>query len=197
MTATHSRKKYRAPPTQSSIHDGPSITSEGSSSKLPAQSRRQSSVTSIPTIDTPSHSKMIIHDGPPQSASSNGGMQNNINGTASISATSAEQTASAGKQPAITNYASDKPFPCTFPDCPKIFKTKKDLIRHKIADDEGHDYCKTCDMDFKDDESHHLHKLGSDKHVCCPICSEDFKSEGGRDRHFTQVSFTLGFIECN
>lgn len=60
------------------------------------------------------------------------------------------------------------------------------MKKHKSRAPE-HDYCKKCDEDFSDEESHLIHKIRSTKHVACPMCGEDFKSEGGRDAHIRQV----------
>ena len=88
-----------------------------------------------------------------------------------------------------TNFARERPFSCTFSGCHLAFKTKAQLNRHKASDESGHEYCKYCDMDFEDDDAHHMHKMTSDKHICCGICSEDFKSEEGCNRHMAQVWF--------
>lgn len=82
-------------------------------------------------------------------------------------------------------------FPCPFPDCDSSFTTDALLIKHKANPNSGHDYCKLCDLDFEDDDAHHIHKMSSDKHITCHICSEDFRSEAGCKRHMTQVGFAL------
>lgn len=91
------------------------------------------------------------------------------------------------KEVPLTNFARNNPFACSFPDCSRVFKSVGLLKQHKASDDAGHDYCKICDMDFKDDDALHLHKIGSERHICCEVCSEDFESESGRDRHVRQV----------
>lgn len=81
-------------------------------------------------------------------------------------------------------------FPCPYTDCKRGFLKEGDLRKHKMQD---HDYCKICDEDFDDDEAFHKHKIMSERHITCTVCSLDFKSEGGRDRHYNVVShyFTL------
>lgn len=74
---------------------------------------------------------------------------------------------------------------CTFKGCQLTFPDQKALIKHK---DSEHDYCIKCDMDFPDDETMHVHKMGSEKHIICQICGIDFRSDTGRDRHAKQVS---------
>lgn len=188
-----SRKSYRVPSTLSSAGDSFSTTTETSSSTLPAPLRNHHSDTSFSPVSASSHSKMPSLEYPPQTLKPNEVVQDDA-GEGPSSRNVSSRNVSTQSQPAsknhpipLTNYASDRPFPCTFQGCKKIFKTKKDLVKHKMADEEGHDYCKICDLDFEDDDSLHRHKVASEKHICCPICSEDFKSDGGRDRHFTQV----------
>lgn len=62
------------------------------------------------------------------------------------------------------------------------------MRHHKVT---RHDYCLKCDLDFRDDAALLVHKVGSEKHIACPLCSEDFKSTDGRDRHVRQVSSSL------
>lgn len=81
--------------------------------------------------------------------------------------------------------------PCPFPDCDETFPSIALLIKHKASPDSGHDYCKICDLDFEDDDAYHIHKISSDKHITCHVCSEDFRSEAGCKRHMSQVSFAL------
>lgn len=186
---SHSRKKYRVAPSQSSIDDTLSTTSKGSSSTLPPHLRDRSSVISTPTMKNSAYLNLPDRGRPSQTVDLSEATQGNAyKDTSTVTASVGNQPISAGTQSPKTNYASERPFACTFPGCVKIFKSKKDLVKHKIADEEGHDYCKVCDLDFQNDESLHLHKVASEKHICCPICSEDFKSEGGRDRHCTQVN---------
>lgn len=79
-------------------------------------------------------------------------------------------------------------FPCTYADCKRGFRSLKDLCQHKIDE---HDYCKVCDEDFDDLDALHRHKIASERHITCTVCSVDFLSEMGRDRHYTQVSHTI------
>lgn len=82
-------------------------------------------------------------------------------------------------------------FLCPFPDCGESFPTNALLIKHKANPNSGHDYCILCDLDFEDDDAYHIHKMSSEKHITCHICSEDFRSEAGCKRHMSQVSNTL------
>jgi len=53
---------------------------------------------------------------------------------------------------------------CTFADCYLLFKTIKDMKRHKEYADE-HDYCRICNEDFEDWDSwsrHNAHWSGKD-----------------------------------
>lgn len=184
-----SRKSYRVPSTLSSVDGSISTITEGSSSTLPTPLRDHHSDTSFLPVSASSHSKMPSPEYPPQRVRPNEVLQADAGeGSSTRRGSTQSQPASANHPTPLTNYGSDRPFACTFQGCKKIFKTKKDLIKHKMADDEGHDYCKVCDLDFEDDDSLHRHKVASEKHICCPICSEDFKSDGGRDRHFAQVT---------
>ena len=80
---------------------------------------------------------------------------------------------------------SFKPHRCSFEGCLASFETFKGLKAHKK---ERHYYCGLCDIDFKNDNDHLLHKIESSKHIVCPVCSEDFRTLAGRDRHFKLVS---------
>lgn len=176
-----SRKMNRVPVQAFSFDDTASTTSGASTSTLPPH-RRQSSVTSTPSTNGQADTRAAPH----------------LRALSSHSATSDESTGSVVKPKGIvspppqkevplTNFALKNPFKCSFPDCNRSFKTLGHLKQHKASDDAGHDYCRICDMDFNDDDAFHLHKLGSEKHICCEICSEDFESESGRDRHMRQV----------
>ena len=83
-------------------------------------------------------------------------------------------------------------FPCINENCTVGFDTARALKMHK---DECHDYCRACNLDFEDMNALHIHKLLTwEKHIVCPLCSDDFKSTGGRDRHIQQVSlFPIAF----
>lgn len=83
--------------------------------------------------------------------------------------------------------SSQRNVPCTFDDCPHLFRTIYEMKRHKESDPE-HEYCSRCDMDFEDDMRFLVHKLRGEKHIACPVCGLDFRSEGGRDGHIRQVS---------
>lgn len=176
-----SRKTGRVPVQASSFDDAASTTSTGSTSTLPPH-RRQSSVTSTPSTNGHAGNRAAPH----------------LRALSSHSTASDESTASSVKPKAtvspppkkevpLTNFARDHLFTCSFPECKRAFKSLGQLKQHKASDDAGHDYCKICDMDFDDDDALHLHKIGSEKHICCEVCSEDFESESGRDRHMRQV----------
>lgn len=76
-------------------------------------------------------------------------------------------------------------FPCTYNDCTLGFMRAKELKTHK---QDSHYYCRLCDEDFGDFNDLLCHKLENEEHICCCVCGEDFRSEGGRDRHERQVS---------
>lgn len=61
------------------------------------------------------------------------------------------------------------------------------MKKHKKSDPE-HEYCVRCDENFEYEERHLMHKIATEKHIVCPICGLDFRSEGGRDGHIRQVS---------
>ncbi|KAL9012242.1 MAG: hypothetical protein Q9173_002989 [Seirophora scorigena] len=84
-------------------------------------------------------------------------------------------------------------FPCPYADCQDGFRSLRDLRKHKLTE---HDYCKVCDADFEDWDSFHHHKIISERHITCAVCSTDFKSEAGRDRHFLQAHQTAHEIKC-
>ena len=84
---------------------------------------------------------------------------------------------------------------CTYEDCPRTFRTIKDMKAHKTKDPE-HDYCSKCDKDFEDEMRLLIHKLslskaGRNDHIACPICGIDFKSRGGCEMHIRQVRSTI------
>lgn len=78
----------------------------------------------------------------------------------------------------------DSKVPCTYEDCTRGFTKEADMKRHK---DEDHEWCRLCNVDCADDEALLEHKVQSDKHICCDICGEDFRSETGKERHMRQV----------
>lgn len=71
-------------------------------------------------------------------------------------------------------------FPCPHDSCGLGFSDLKALRNHRKNQ---HEYCSICDLDFIDFKEHIDHKMRSDRHITCPVCGEDFRSEGGRDRH--------------
>jgi len=76
--------------------------------------------------------------------------------------------------------AGNNKFPCTYTDCPASFKTMRQLYTHK---ENGHDYCSVCDLDFDSFDALHVHKVMTEQHVVCPICSADFQTSGARTQH--------------
>ena len=92
-------------------------------------------------------------------------------------------TLNAGK---ITRSVKDSsPWPCTYGTCTRGFQSGKDMWSHKEKD---HDWCRRCDVDCEDDIDLLFHKINSERHICCTVCGDDFRSEAGRDRHERQVS---------
>ena len=98
----------------------------------------------------------------------------------------AQNSKTPGHNPHSAHFS--KQFACTYESCGRRFDNQKALKVHK---DREHDYCRVCDMDFKDDEALHFHKMQSEKHVVCNICGVEFMSEPGRDRHAKQVRLRL------
>ncbi|KAL8939298.1 MAG: hypothetical protein Q9216_003433 [Gyalolechia sp. 2 TL-2023] len=95
---------------------------------------------------------------------------------------------------ALANAVSqDSNFPCPYKDCDRGFRRLGDLLEHKMDE---HDHCKICNEDFEDFDAFHDHKIASDRHITCTICSLDFKSEMGRDRHYTQMHGSAHNIKC-
>ncbi|KAL9032631.1 MAG: hypothetical protein Q9180_006391 [Flavoplaca navasiana] len=84
-------------------------------------------------------------------------------------------------------------FPCPYTDCKRGFLKEADLRKHKMQD---HDYCKICDEDFEDDEAFHKHKIMSERHITCAVCSLDFRSESGRDRHYNVTHAASHNVKC-
>lgn len=80
---------------------------------------------------------------------------------------------------------TEQSYPCPYETCALGFGTLKILKKHK---QDRHDYCIKCNLDFKDFQDHLDHKVTSPNHITCPVCSEDFKSSGGRDAHILAVS---------
>lgn len=54
-----------------------------------------------------------------------------------------------------------------------------------------HEYCTICDIDFEDETRFLIHKIQDGKHIACPVCGIEFRSEGGRDGHIRQVSVSI------
>ena len=79
----------------------------------------------------------------------------------------------------------DSKVPCTYKDCTRGFTKETDMCRHK---DEDHDWCRLCNVDCEDDLALLQHKVDSDRHICCDVCGEDFRSETGKERHMRLVS---------
>ncbi|EXJ84839.1 hypothetical protein A1O3_05513 [Capronia epimyces CBS 606.96] len=84
---------------------------------------------------------------------------------------------------------------CTYENCFKHFSSKEAMISHKRKDP-NHSYCALCDVDCDDDMLLFIHQLGSSAHICCPVCAQEFKSTGGRDRHVEQSHRTAQKLEC-
>lgn len=111
--------------------------------------------------------------------------------TTSNATTQSRATTGTGQNSNSAHYS--KKYPCPHKGCPQRFNEKKSLNVHK---DSEHDYCMPCDLDFEDDEALHIHKMSSARHIVCPICGIDFKSEPGRDRHTKQVSSPQSVVIC-
>ncbi|KAI9037860.1 putative C2H2 finger domain protein [Aspergillus affinis] len=85
---------------------------------------------------------------------------------------------------------------CTYRSCNLFFDSLIEMKRHKIVEAE-HDYCRVCDEDFVDEEHLLIHKISSDKHIVCPICGMEYRSEGGRDGHIRQNHRSKQSITCH
>lgn len=95
---------------------------------------------------------------------------------------------------------------CTFADCYVTVeghgldedaartKAQSRLIRHKLQND-SHDYCKKCNLDFGcyDDFTQHKAESPDYLHISCPWCGRDFKSHDGRNAHIAQVVLIRSF----
>ena len=96
---------------------------------------------------------------------------------------------------AAKSAAKDSPFPCTYVDCGEGFSDRHELKRHKYRAHDG--YCKRCDVDTPNHQTLIEHKQFTERHIACEVCGEDFKSEGGRNRHRLKVSLeTLFWSIC-
>ncbi|PGG96087.1 hypothetical protein AJ80_09875 [Polytolypa hystricis UAMH7299] len=94
---------------------------------------------------------------------------------------------------------ADSRFPCTFAGCLRVFDSLKALKGHKKTTPE-HEYCFRCDLDFADEDQILIHKIESNKHIACPLCGAEFKSEGGRNGHirqFHQAEQNIVCVGCN
>ncbi|ODM19497.1 hypothetical protein SI65_04481 [Aspergillus cristatus] len=90
-----------------------------------------------------------------------------------------------------------KKIPCTYDDCKFLFASVEEMRKHKEMEP-LHDYCAKCDIDFEDEERHLIHKLQAEnKHIVCPICGIDFRSEGGRDAHIRQNHRAEQHLVCH
>lgn len=89
--------------------------------------------------------------------------------------------------------SQDSKFPCPYKDCDRGFAKLGNLLEHKMNE---HDYCKVCNEDFEDYDALHQHKIVSDRHITCTVCSLDFRSEMGRDSHYTQMHGSAHNIKC-
>ncbi|MCJ1403298.1 hypothetical protein MMC11_006521 [Xylographa trunciseda] len=86
-----------------------------------------------------------------------------------------------------------KDYPCPYEDCRLGFDNLKSLRRHKV---DKHDYCRKCNKDFKDFQDHLDHKIESSEHITCPVCGEDFRSNGGRDSHIRTMHPNPQDLSC-
>ncbi|KAF2239037.1 hypothetical protein EV356DRAFT_573064 [Viridothelium virens] len=74
---------------------------------------------------------------------------------------------------------------CTYLNCNEVFEDETMMKRHKVSSN-NHDYCRKCDIDFPDYDSHLSHRVESDKHITCDRCGQDFGSKSGLTRHKKQ-----------
>lgn len=174
------RKTNRVPQNNMYVNDNLSTTSNDSN--LP-HLRGDPSASSPSPLRNSSSSTI-----PPHLRGLNTSSAASAGGASSTNPTTRESVprGSAAKQDEPVNPA--RKYKCTFADCMEAFPSEALLLRHKASPMSGHDYCKTCKLDFEDDAAYHLHKMESEAHITCSICSEDFKSEGGLKRHGLQAS---------
>ncbi|KAE8406790.1 hypothetical protein BDV37DRAFT_280400 [Aspergillus pseudonomiae] len=85
---------------------------------------------------------------------------------------------------------------CTYPLCKLVFKSEGEMKQHKTFDNE-HEYCAQCDEDFEDEERLLIHKIKSVKHIVCPVCGIEFRSDGGRNAHIRQNHQSQQIIPCH
>ncbi|KAL8870163.1 MAG: hypothetical protein Q9174_003731 [Haloplaca sp. 1 TL-2023] len=169
----------------------PSSTASSQASRKPfSEMTRQERILDV--LGVPEANRPKKDSQPPSNAS-----------TARAPTSTATRTASAGQRlqtirpsakPATAGSASrTAPFPCPYPECKRGFQGLGDLRIHK---ENEHDYCRTCDVDCEDFDGLHQHKIMSDRHICCTVCSMDFRSESGRDRHYIQMHGSAHNITC-
>ncbi|PVH74631.1 hypothetical protein DL98DRAFT_658690 [Cadophora sp. DSE1049] len=58
-------------------------------------------------------------------------------------------------------------------------------------------WCKICKLPFKTDGAFKIHKVNSDRHICCDVCGADFKSEEGKKRHRSAHHAEEQDLTCN
>ncbi|KAL2037468.1 hypothetical protein N7G274_009749 [Stereocaulon virgatum] len=168
--STGQASSSRAPPAGSSSVPKASMPSTGAAGQPSSSKSRES----IPPHRRPSPSASSASTSKPTKGHSKSSLQMN----AGIVAKSAKD---------------DSNFPCTYKDCDRGFAKEKDLKDHK---DEEHEWCRLCKMDFEEFDDLLEHKIYSERHICCAICGEDFRSEGGRDKHQRQMHATEQNIKC-
>ncbi|KAL8815841.1 MAG: hypothetical protein Q9223_005061 [Gallowayella weberi] len=95
--------------------------------------------------------------------------------------------------PSAVSASQDAPFPCPHAGCNRGFQNLGALRKHKGQE---HDYCKVCDEDFENDDAFHKHKIMSERHITCTVCSLDFRSEMGRDRHYELMHAASNNVKC-
>ena len=160
--ATGQASSYKAPPAGRSNVPKASMPSTGATGQPSSSKPRES----IPPHLRPSPSASSAPTSKPSKDDSKSSLKMN----AGIVAKSAKDASN---------------FPCTYKDCIRGFAKEKDLKDHK---DEEHEWCRLCKMDFEEFDDLLEHKIYSERHICCAVCGEDFRSEGGRDKHQRQVS---------
>ena len=164
-----------------------STTSSQAGRKLLSQMSRQERILDVLGVPEANRPKK---DSQPSSNASTAGAPTSMPSRAA-SGGQRLQTTRASSKPATAGLASKTaPFPCTYAECKRGFQNIGDLRIHK---ENEHDYCRTCDVDCEDFDVMHQHKIMSDKHICCTVCSMDFRSESGRDRHYILVRSSMTF----
>ncbi|MCJ1311179.1 hypothetical protein MMC25_004849 [Agyrium rufum] len=97
------------------------------------------------------------------------------------------------KNAILASTKAAKRFPCPFKDCAVAYNGEGALIHHKH---EMHEYCRVCEDFFDDWDAFHDHKLHSEKHICCDICSIDFMTSGGLELHYRQMHPGKNIVFC-